>query len=113
VSAFVDRHRDHFGAEPIYREIEASASSQQYAGRLHRLHDEKREVVIHDYIDPRLPMLVRMSDKRLLGYRLDWRDTLRCFDNRICLRELLHRRLRGRGSPFDRSNLFGAATRPG
>ncbi|MBN2840001.1 MAG: hypothetical protein JXP37_03485 [Coriobacteriia bacterium] len=42
---------------------------QQYAGRLHRLHDEKREVVIYDYVDPLLPVLVRMWAKGLRGYR--------------------------------------------
>ena len=42
---------------------------QQYAGRLHRLHDEKREVIIYDYVDALVPMLARMWDKRLRGYR--------------------------------------------
>ena len=42
---------------------------QQYAGRLHRLHDEKREVIIYDYVDPLVPVLARMWDKRLRGYR--------------------------------------------
>ena len=40
----------------------------QYAGRLHRLHDGKREVRIHDYADLDVPMLVRMFDKRCAGY---------------------------------------------
>ena len=42
---------------------------QQYAGRLHRLHDEKREVIIYDYVDPLLRVLARMWEKRLRGYR--------------------------------------------
>lgn len=42
---------------------------QQYAGRLHRLHDDKHEVIIYDYVDPLVPMLDRMWDKRLRGYR--------------------------------------------
>lgn len=42
---------------------------QQYAGRLHRLHDEKREVIIYDYVDPVMPVLARMWEKRLRGYR--------------------------------------------
>lgn len=42
---------------------------QQYAGRLHRLHDEKREVIIYDYVDPVVPVLARMWEKRLQGYR--------------------------------------------
>ncbi|HWR97379.1 MAG TPA: hypothetical protein VN317_03085 [Candidatus Methanoperedens sp.] len=41
----------------------------QYAGRLHRLHPGKREVRIHDYVDGALPMLARMFEKRLRGYR--------------------------------------------
>lgn len=39
----------------------------QYAGRLHRLHDGKREVRIHDYADLEIPMLARMFDKRCAG----------------------------------------------
>lgn len=41
----------------------------QYAGRLHRLHSGKREVRIYDYADLNVPMLARMHDKRLKGYR--------------------------------------------
>ena len=41
----------------------------QYTGRLHRLHPAKREVRIYDYIDRHVPMLARMADKRLRGYR--------------------------------------------
>jgi superfamily II DNA or RNA helicase/very-short-patch-repair endonuclease len=40
----------------------------QYAGRLHRLHDGKREVRIHDYADLDIPMLSRTFDKRCAGY---------------------------------------------
>jgi len=40
----------------------------QYAGRLHRFHDGKREVRIHDYADLDVPMLSRMFDKRCAGY---------------------------------------------
>ena len=40
----------------------------QYAGRLHRLHDGKGEVRIHDYADLDVPMLSRMFDKRCAGY---------------------------------------------
>jgi superfamily II DNA or RNA helicase len=40
----------------------------QYAGRLHRLHGEKREVIIYDYVDRRVPMLARMAAKRRAGY---------------------------------------------
>jgi superfamily II DNA or RNA helicase len=41
----------------------------QYAGRLHRLHPAKREVRIYDYVDVQAPMLARMFEKRLRGYR--------------------------------------------
>lgn len=40
----------------------------QYAGRLHRLHDSKREVVIYDYVDKNVPVLARMAAKRRAGY---------------------------------------------
>lgn len=40
----------------------------QYAGRLHRLHDSKREVRIYDYADLNTPMLARMFDRRCRGY---------------------------------------------
>lgn len=41
----------------------------QYAGRLHRLHSCKQEVRIYDYADLNVPMLARMHDRRLKGYR--------------------------------------------
>ena len=41
----------------------------QYAGRLHRLHATKREVVIYDYVDENEPMLAKMAAKREAGYR--------------------------------------------
>ncbi len=41
----------------------------QYAGRLHRLHAAKREVVIYDYVDGNEPMLAKMALKREAGYR--------------------------------------------
>jgi len=40
----------------------------QYAGRLHRLYDRKREVRIYDYADLNVPMLARMFDRRCRGY---------------------------------------------
>jgi superfamily II DNA or RNA helicase len=40
----------------------------QYAGRLHRLYDGKREVRIYDYTDLNVPMLARMFDRRCRGY---------------------------------------------
>ena len=40
----------------------------QYAGRLHRLHEGKREVRVYDYADLEVPMLARMFDRRCRGY---------------------------------------------
>ncbi len=40
----------------------------QYAGRLHRLHEHKREVCVYDYADLNVPMLARMFDRRCWGY---------------------------------------------
>jgi very-short-patch-repair endonuclease len=40
----------------------------QYVGRLHRLHDRKREVRVCDYADLNVPMLARMFDRRCRGY---------------------------------------------
>ena len=40
----------------------------QYAGRLHRLHHAKKEVIIYDYVDRQIPMLARMAEKRMKGY---------------------------------------------
>jgi superfamily II DNA or RNA helicase len=40
----------------------------QYAGRLHRLYDSKREVRIYDYADLNVDMLARMFDRRCRGY---------------------------------------------
>lgn len=40
----------------------------QYAGRLHRLHHAKRQVIIYDYADAAIPMLARMAEKRRKGY---------------------------------------------
>ena len=41
----------------------------QYTGRLHRLHPGKTEVRIYDYVDRRVPVLARMYERRLTGYR--------------------------------------------
>jgi superfamily II DNA or RNA helicase len=42
---------------------------QQYVGRLHRLHHDKKIVRVFDYVDAQVPMLGRMYEKRLKGYR--------------------------------------------
>jgi superfamily II DNA or RNA helicase len=41
---------------------------QQYAGRLHRLYQNKSEVQIYDYVDVHVGVLERMYHKRLKGY---------------------------------------------
>jgi hypothetical protein len=40
----------------------------QYVGRLHRLHEGKREARVYDYADLNVPMLARMFDRRCRGY---------------------------------------------
>jgi superfamily II DNA or RNA helicase len=40
----------------------------QYAGRLHRVHQDKNEVLIYDYVDNNVAMLAKMSEKRMKGY---------------------------------------------
>jgi superfamily II DNA or RNA helicase len=42
---------------------------QQYVGRLHRLHDNKREVIVYDYMDGTVPVLCKMYEKRVRGYQ--------------------------------------------
>ncbi|MHB0928813.1 MAG: TOTE conflict system archaeo-eukaryotic primase domain-containing protein [Candidatus Nanopelagicales bacterium] len=41
----------------------------QYAGRLHRQRPEKTEVRIYDYVDRSVPVLAKMFDRRMRGYR--------------------------------------------
>jgi superfamily II DNA or RNA helicase len=41
----------------------------QYAGRLHRINDRKKEVLIFDYADLYVPVLARMYGRRIKGYR--------------------------------------------
>nr|MDT0253129.1 hypothetical protein [Endozoicomonas sp.] len=41
----------------------------QYAGRIHREHEGKTEVVIYDYTDSAVPMLARMKQRREKGYK--------------------------------------------
>lgn len=48
----------------------------QYAGRIHRIHPGKTEVRVFDYIDPKVPKLLRMYKKRMkgfesMGYQMD------------------------------------------
>jgi superfamily II DNA or RNA helicase len=41
----------------------------QYAGRLHRVHEAKKDVIIYDYADPHVPVLAKMYKRRCSGYR--------------------------------------------
>jgi superfamily II DNA or RNA helicase len=41
---------------------------QQYVGRLHRLHADKRIVRVYDYVDAAVPVLNRMYEKRVKAY---------------------------------------------
>jgi superfamily II DNA or RNA helicase len=42
---------------------------QQYVGRLHRLHKDKSVIRVYDYVDSCVPVLHRMYDRRLKGYK--------------------------------------------
>ena len=49
---------------------------QQNVGRLHRLHDNKKEVQVYDYVDVNLGMRARVYERGLrgysdMGYRID------------------------------------------
>jgi len=41
----------------------------QYSGRLHRLHPGKAEVQVYDYVDSSVPMLAKMHEKRMKGFK--------------------------------------------
>ena len=41
----------------------------QYAGRLHRLNANKKEVIIYDYVDFQVPVLAKMYARRRTGYK--------------------------------------------
>jgi len=42
---------------------------QQYVGRLHRQHGGKQDVRVYDYVDQKVPVLRRMYERRLRGYK--------------------------------------------
>lgn len=42
----------------------------QYAGRLHRSHEKKNDVVVYDYADFNIPMLAKMYERRRRGYKI-------------------------------------------
>lgn len=41
----------------------------QYAGRLHRIHHLKKEVIIYDYVDINSPVSLKMFSRRIKGYK--------------------------------------------
>lgn len=41
----------------------------QYAGRIHRQANNKKQVTVYDYVDNGLPMLQRVFGKRDKGYQ--------------------------------------------
>jgi superfamily II DNA or RNA helicase len=55
----------------------------QYAGRLHRLHQGKKEVRVYDYVDARVPLLRRMFERRLRGYRAIGYDLVETVDQAL------------------------------
>ena len=55
---------------PVYRlALTMEGTFVQYAGRLHREHQGKAEVRLFDYLDVEVPVLARMFERRLKGYR--------------------------------------------
>lgn len=49
--------------------ISWTGTLQQYAGRLHRDHASKTDILIYDYVEQDHPQLYRMWEKRQRGYR--------------------------------------------
>jgi superfamily II DNA or RNA helicase len=49
--------------------IAARSKVTQYIGRLHRLYDGKKDVLVYDYVDISVPVLERMYHKRIKGYK--------------------------------------------
>ncbi len=43
---------------------------QQYVGRLHRVHSNKQEVRVYEYVDSQVPILDKMFNKRMAGYKM-------------------------------------------
>ncbi len=63
---------DHSRLDTLFLALPVSwkGTIAQYAGRLHRDHHSKSEVVIYDYADMNVPMLAKMFKRRLKGYKL-------------------------------------------
>ncbi|MFH1614306.1 MAG: DEAD/DEAH box helicase family protein [Planctomycetota bacterium] len=62
---------DHSRLDTLFLALPVSwkGTIAQYAGRLHRDHHSKREVIIYDYADINVPMLAKMFSRRLRGYK--------------------------------------------
>ncbi len=68
---FVGEGFDHPRLDTLFVTLPISwrGTVAQYVGRLHRLHEHKREVRVYDYADLNVPMLARMFDRRCEGYK--------------------------------------------
>jgi superfamily II DNA or RNA helicase len=68
---FLGEGFDHSRLDTLFLALPVSwkGTIAQYAGRLHRDHHSKSEVIIYDYADMKVPMLAKMFDRRLAGYR--------------------------------------------
>jgi superfamily II DNA or RNA helicase/very-short-patch-repair endonuclease len=67
---FVGEGFDHPRLDTLFVTLPISwrGTVAQYVGRLHRLHEHKREVQVYDYADLNVPMFARMFDRRCAGY---------------------------------------------
>ena len=67
---FVGEGFDHARLDTLFLAMPVSwrGTIAQYVGRLHRLHESKREARVVDYADLEVPMLARMFDRRCEGY---------------------------------------------
>jgi superfamily II DNA or RNA helicase/very-short-patch-repair endonuclease len=67
---FVGEGFDHARLDTLFLAMPVSwkGTVAQYAGRLHRAHEGKREVRIYDYADLDVPMLASMFDRRCRAY---------------------------------------------
>jgi superfamily II DNA or RNA helicase len=67
---FVGEGFDHPRLDTLFLTLPISwrGTVAQYVGRLHRLHEHKREVQVYDYADLNVLMLARMFDRRCVGY---------------------------------------------
>ncbi len=70
IGKYVGEGFDHPRLDTLFLTLPVSwrGTIAQYVGRLHRLHEGKREVRVYDYADLNIPMLSRMFDKRCRGY---------------------------------------------